>query len=259
MCADLGCVRVAGAVAVAGSGVAERWFELEYRLAGGSSRREPLAACPGERFEDVEPVRRFHFEKGLRSFAGWWWFATTGCHVGFESWLERDHVMLMDFDPEITGLSSQPFWLHWRDDEGSRRHAPDFFARRADGTALVIDVRPDDRIGGRDAGAFGVTARACAIAGWEFRRVGECDQVRVANVRWLSRYRHSRCAAPAGTVEALLEVFRQPRPLFAGAAMAGERLRVLPVLFHLMWQRALAADLAGALLDAGTMVWLGRV
>jgi len=35
-------------------------------------------------------------------------------HVGFESWLERDHVMLMDFDPGITGIASQPFWLHWR-------------------------------------------------------------------------------------------------------------------------------------------------
>jgi len=41
------------------------------------------------RFEDVPPVRPFRFEKGLRNFAGWWYFATTGTHVGFESWLER--------------------------------------------------------------------------------------------------------------------------------------------------------------------------
>ena len=39
-------------------------------------------------------------------------------HVGFESWLERDHVMLMDFDPGITGIASQPFWLHWQDGDG---------------------------------------------------------------------------------------------------------------------------------------------
>ena len=60
-------------------------------------------------------MRPFRFEKGLRSFAGWWWFATTGCHVGFESWLERDHLMLMDFDPAVTAVASQPFWLRWRD------------------------------------------------------------------------------------------------------------------------------------------------
>jgi hypothetical protein len=58
--------------------------------------------------------------------------------VGFESWLERDHVMAMDFDPDITGIASQPFWLHWRDEDGrGRRHAPDFFARRADGSGQL--------------------------------------------------------------------------------------------------------------------------
>jgi len=25
--------------------------------------------------------------------------------------------MAMDFDPDITGIASQPFWLHWRDEE----------------------------------------------------------------------------------------------------------------------------------------------
>ena len=38
--------------------------------------------------------------------------------MGFESWLERDHVMAMDFDPAIVGIASQPFWLHWRDEDG---------------------------------------------------------------------------------------------------------------------------------------------
>ncbi len=78
------------------------------------------------------PARPFRFEKGLQSFAGWWYFATTGTHIGFESWLERDHLMLMDFDPAVRAVASQPFWLRWRDEEGrSRRHAPDFFARQA--------------------------------------------------------------------------------------------------------------------------------
>jgi hypothetical protein len=36
---------------------------------------------------------------------------------------------------------------------------PDFFARRADGTGVEIDVRPDDRIGDRDAAVFAATAQ----------------------------------------------------------------------------------------------------
>jgi hypothetical protein len=107
------------------------------------------------------PARPFRFGKGLQSFAGWWYFATTASHVGFESWLERDHLMLMDFDPDVVAVSSQPFWLRWSDGTGrSRRHAPDFFARRADGTAVVVDVRPDDRVPAKDAEVFAVTAQA---------------------------------------------------------------------------------------------------
>lgn len=43
-------------------------------------------------------------------------------------------------------LASQPFWLSWTDGERLVRHTPDFFARRVDGTGLVIDVRAGDRI-----------------------------------------------------------------------------------------------------------------
>ena len=235
---------------------ADARFELEFQVAGGAWQREPLTSCSGMRFEEVLPARPFRFEKGLRSFAGWWYFGTTGTHVGFESWLERDHLMLMDFDPDVLAVSSQPFWLRWRDSEGrSRRHAPDFFARRRDGSAVVVDVRPDDRIPERDAETFAVTAAACETAGWEYRRSGDLDPVMVANVRWLSRYRHRRCLVPE-VAAVLLDAFADGRVLFEGAEMAGDRLRVLPVLFHLMWCRHLAADLTVPL-GASTVVGPG--
>ena len=227
---------------------------LEYQVGAGEWCRGVLPGCCGERFEDARPVRSFRFEKGLSSFAGWWYFATTGAHVGFESWLERDHLMLMDFDPAVRAVSSQPFWLRWRDAQGrSRRHAPDFFVRRGDGTGVVVDVRPDERIPQSDAEVFAVTASACALAGWQFRRVGGLDPVLTTNVRWLSRYRHGRCLVP-GIAEALLEVFTEGRGLFAGAGLVGERLRALPVLFHLMWQGRLVANLTGGPLSTSTVV-----
>ena len=142
-------------------------------------------------------------------------------------------------------MSSQPFWLRWRDgDDRSRRHAPDFFARRADGTAVVVDVRPDDRIPATGRGDVrgdgrGLRGRRAGSTG----RSGDLDPVLVANVRWLSRYRHRRCLVPE-VAAVLLEAFAGGRGLFEGAELAGDRLRVLPVLFHLMWQRQLAADLA---------------
>src|SRR6266702_3808168 len=201
-------------------------FFLEFTGADGTQRREPLAACATERFERVLPVRSFRWAKGALNFPGSWWSSTTGEHVGFESWLERDHVMLMDFDLAVTGMASQPFWLSWQDGDGrSRRHAPDFFARKADGTGVVVDVRPDDRI----------------------------DPVLRANVRWLSRYRHQRCRREPEAAW-LLEAFSAGRPLLAGAAEVGDPVAVLPVAYHLLWRRELSCDLS-VLLSGAAMAW----
>ena len=45
--------------------------------------------------------------------------------MGFESWLERDQVMALDFDAAVVGIASQPFWLRWTDAAGDpMSHAP---------------------------------------------------------------------------------------------------------------------------------------
>lgn len=176
--------------------------------------------------------------------SGRWWLATVGGHVGFESWLERDHLMLLDFDPSIVGIASQPFWLRWSDDDGKAvSHTPDVFARRLDGSAVVIDCRPVDRRPPRDVAKFDATARACALLEWEYRLVGATDEIVTANVRWLAGYRHPRHRLPE-TAAVLRQVFATPTRLFAGAQEAGDPIAVLPVLFHLMWCHRLAADLS---------------
>lgn len=225
----------------AGVDLAGPYVELSYLDAVRARQRRPLLDCVTARFEDVTPVRPFRWSRGERHFAGWYWSATSGQHIGFESWLERDRLVLMDFDPEVVGIASQPFWLHWHDGERDRRHAPDYFVRRADGSAVVVDVRADERIEPKDAEAFEMTRLACAQAGWGFERVGVPEAVLLANVRWLSRYRHPRCLR-GPTADRLREVFATPGPLMAGADAAGDRLATLPVLFHLLWGQELTAE-----------------
>lgn len=127
--------------------------------------------------------------------------------------------MLLDFDPQVTGFASQPFWLSWRDEttRRGRSHAPDYFARAVDGTGLVIDCRPVDRVDERSAVAFSVTRQVCESVGWAYRLVGALDPVRAANLRWLAGYRHPRHAA-AGAVAAVRAAFAVPAPLVAQAA-----------------------------------------
>lgn len=228
-------------------------FDVEFVDETGGIHRKPLAASWDLPFERSRPVRSFPSVKGQLSFPGLWWAATTGCHVGYESWVERAVVMMMDFDPEVTGLSSQPFWLHWHDGNRPRRHAPDYFARLADGTGVVVDVRPDDLVDAHAAESFAVTAEACHQVGWTFRRTGGPEPVLAANVRWLAGYRHPRCLRP-DAADAFRNLLGRPQPLLAAADAIGDRVAVLPVLYHLMWRHIVLADLAAALLGPDTMV-----
>jgi hypothetical protein len=224
----------------------------------GARQSGPLEVLWRTGFEHVPPVRSFGSFRGQRSFQGSWWFATTGQHVGFESWVERDAVMLLDFDPDVVAVSSQPFCLRWAGQPGARRHVPDFFVRLADGSAVVIDVRPDELVGVDDAEVFAATQRACAAVGWGYRRVGVADAVLAANVRWLSGFRHRRCGnAPAGA-ELVRRVAAGPVTVADLAGCAGDRLAVLPALFHLLWRGVLAADLVAAPLSGRTVVRAGR-
>ena len=151
------------AAAAARVDAASARFELSLVDSGGAGWRTGLSADVP--VEDGVPVRSFRWSRKLGHYPGWWWAATTGRHVGYESWLERDHLMLLDFDPEVTAIASQPFWLHWTDGQRVRRHAPDFFARLRDGAGVVVDVRADERIQPVDAEAFAAMAWACAEAG----------------------------------------------------------------------------------------------
>ena len=87
--------------------------EVEYVDPDRGQERRPLSACWSARFERVSPVRGFASFRGQRNWPGWWWFSRTGEHVGYESWVERDNMMLLDFSPEVRAFSAQPFWLSW--------------------------------------------------------------------------------------------------------------------------------------------------
>lgn len=231
--------------------------ELSWVTAEGVAERLPLDEASRVAFEDGRPVRRLTSRKGQSHLSGRWWCATTDGHVGFESWLERDHVMLLDYDPAVVGIAAQPFWLSWRDVNGNTvRHAPDYFARQADGSAMVLDCRPVDRRGSDDLAKFGATAQMCARLGWEYRLVGAVEPTLAGNMRWLSGYRHPRYDHEQ-VAQLLVGAFAVPTALIVGAQAAGDPIAVLPVLFHLLWRQTLTADLARPLNDTAVVSVVG--
>ncbi|MET7770491.1 TnsA-like heteromeric transposase endonuclease subunit [Nocardia sp. NPDC005366] len=210
----------------------------------GVERRVCWRSLPEVVGEIAGPVRSFPSYRGQRNFPGWYWSATLGRRVGFESWVERDHLVALDFDPAVVGVVSQPFRLLWVGEDGRpRRHTPDFLVHREDGGILVLDSRPLDLIAERDRTAFAATARACETVGWDYAVWDRVDAVVAANHRWLAGYRHPRCF-DAQVAARLLRVFEQPGPLMDGAESAGDPLGTLPVLYNLLWRRWLVADLS---------------
>ena len=123
-------------------------FEIGYTAQDGALHRVPLAEAAVVRFADTQPTRRIRTRKGQRHLPGRWWSATDGRHIGYESWLERDQLMWLDWDRAVTGIASQPFRLRWATEEGEpRSHVPDYFAERGGGPPVVVDCRPADRRG----------------------------------------------------------------------------------------------------------------
>src|ERR1039457_1535468 len=88
-------------------------FGVSFVGMDGGRRREFLSLCWMHPLEWFLPCRAFGSHAGKMSFSGLWWLATTAKHAGYESWLERDHVMALDFDFDVVGLSSQPFRASW--------------------------------------------------------------------------------------------------------------------------------------------------
>lgn len=132
---------------------------------------------------------------------------------------ERDHVTLLDFDPAVTGLPSQPSRLFRVAENGKGiPHAPDCFARRQDGSAIVVDCRPADRRKPRDRVKFEATQKACDPLGGDSRLAGTPeDPILVAHVWWPAGYRHPRHRLEL-VVSMLRNMFAEPQPFMAAPA-----------------------------------------
>lgn len=203
-----------------------------------------LADCWATDFENSPPIRRVAAYKGQRNFSGLWWCASTNRHVGFESWLERDHLIRLDLDPSVTGIASQPFRIKLPQPLPQTWHVPDYFVRRADGTGIVIDVRPDARVKADDQLVFDATAELCATVGWDYHRLGDLPGVGRANRYWLAGYRHPRCRHQETANAALKHLLDQgPCSIRNLSRVLGDPVLVLPTIFHLMWCREIDADL----------------
>lgn len=215
-------------------------------LLNGHETQVDFQEAPLIAFEKCSPVRLFPSWRGKRNYSGSYWSSKNSGHVGFESLYERTALMVLDREPSVRAISSQPMWIFWPTDSEPKAHAPDFFIRHDNGDGEVVDVRPRERVDEKAAASFEATRILCEQQGLRYRVMSDFDQILDQNLRFLSRYRAGHWQPPRVNFERVEQALDRPmriRHLVALVAGKDEEPTALGWIYWLIWAGPLQLDL----------------
>jgi len=214
-------------------------IEVKYKDVAGRVHTAGLAAVAVRELAGAAPWRVFRGYRGQRHYSGFYWSATTGSHVVYESRLELARLLLADFDRDVEGIIAQPFLVQGSDGARVRRHVPDFLLLRRGGRAQVVNVKPAERLGrSKVAEALGWAGEVFAGHGLAHEVWTGADPVRLVNVRFLAGYRQPD-RVDADAVAAVEAAVTGPVALCEIASDGVVKAAVL----HLLWRGVLHTDL----------------
>lgn len=226
-----------------GSAAALLTSECRYRSRSGNWVTTCLGDAVATDMVRGLPAREFPTYRGQRNYPGWLWMSTTGTLVGYESLRERDRLLLADFDPAVTWVSSQPFWVSGRDRSVLRRHVPDFLLQTTNGF-VVVDVKPVELL--KDAKVAAVmlwTRKLCDAKGWRYEVWSGDDPVMLRNIRFLATARRGELAAE-DAMGKVAEAARAGMTIAQVEAAAGVEIdQARSASLVLLWRRRWSIDL----------------
>jgi hypothetical protein len=227
---------------------------VSLRLADGGEASMPLRRVRARQVISAVPWRKTRSVRGQAHFPGFFWSATMGAHVVYESRLELARLLLADFDRDVVAIAAQPFLLRAGVGGRSRRHVPDFLLVRADMTVQVVNVKPAGRLGDPQVvEALAWPGRLFEARGWQYEIWSGADVVMLSNLRFLAGYRRPGLL-PDDLLDAVLAAVR-PGDTIGGVIRQMSAVRpsgeVKAAVLRLLWQQRLATDLHGHL-DAGS-------
>lgn len=226
--------------------------ELRYCNPSGEEVVTTLSEVEVTAVATGSPVREFSWHPRQGNYPGWLWTATTGTLVGYESLLERDRILLADFDVAVTAIASQPFWVNGLDEDVRRQHAPDYFLVCADGSVIVVDVKPaamceEPKV----AAVLGWTGRLCRDRGWRYEVFHGGDPVVMANLRFLAQGRRSmfldeECIAAVAAAGRPGMTLGQIETQVEGCDPLDARASVMALLWRQTWMTDLSRPLSSS-------------
>lgn len=195
------------------------------------------------------PIRKIPSSRALNSRG----LLTSSKAVGqamYESALERDYLMLLDFDRTVRRFEVQPIRIDMGHIPGHRHYTPDVLVEFEPGygSPWLIEVKFEEDLRKDWAHLkpkFKAAMRLCRERGWVFHLVTE-RHVRtplLENVKFLRDYRH--CPAEVGLTERLAAVASAPLRIEALQRQLGiaDPAMSLATIWHHLWDGRLVADL----------------
>ncbi|SRR5712691_4955950 len=216
----------------------------------------PLRQVTAGQIASAGPWRMTRSARGQIHYPGYYWSATAGGHVIYESRLELARLLLADFDPDVTAIAAQPFLLRAHVCGRVRRHVPDFLLVHADRTVRVVNVKPAARMADPAvAEALAWPGELFEARGWGHEIWAGTDPVLLANVRFLAGYRRPGMP-PDDVTDAVLKEVRSGEclgGLLDRLEHAWPRPAAKAAVLRLLWQRRAGTDLSRPL-DAGSVL-----
>ncbi|MEQ6334727.1 hypothetical protein [Sphingobium sp. MK2] len=185
---------------------------------------------------------------GRRSCTGWYQSIKASDGLPYESLLERDALLLLDFDPHVAHFAVQPETFVWTDAGRRRRYTPDIRLEMADGQIIYRQVKlatrlaADPTLGGR----LSAIEAECAARGARHEMWLDTDirrQPRLSNARRLRAAVAVLAAENLHAIRTILTLLPFPSPLGVAAAALGGQAVHTNVVLGLVAIGDLVADL----------------
>ncbi|MEI6621169.1 MAG: TnsA-like heteromeric transposase endonuclease subunit [Actinomycetes bacterium] len=195
------------------------------------------------------PIRKPMAYHGQSSKPGFYWMASTGQHVSFESKFERTILVGYDWSGTVRRVLPQPLRLYFERTARPYRHVPDFLFELVGDEHELVDVKgARARQKPLNSLTFTLTARAADLLGWAFTVATEPVPVRAANIAYFAGYRTPKFAPIDQHIPTLLNILRDDDSTVAGVFAAleatGIASGVVPaVVWRAAWKRLVFCDI----------------
>ena len=184
------------------------------------------------------------------------WSATTGRSGEVESGLEHDLVRWLDLRGDVVWLVEQPVRFRFTV-PGRKRpvyHTPDLLSQHADGSVVLWDARPADKVDDDLRSIVERTAAICRDVGWFHELFTGLPTATRMNLLWLNGYRR-----PVYWHENWLQALER---LVAGARTVGDIRNhdrvsgeLCGTMWHLIATGVIDCDLSRPVNDQTVLSW----